>query len=199
MRNLALSGLAAISLSACGGAERQTFDALNDEAYRLFYAQDGKPITRLGRAELALSGGASFSGVAYGNLRSGAEDPAYFRSAMDIEVDLASTDTQNISGQMTNFVTEDEQQLAGSLSFEGNMRGEQLVSGPGPVLHATFGSGPYGIPLTGNLESPFTGDMVPVSASVNGAAIGYDANWIGGNIRDTQGPLRINGSFVTER
>ncbi|MFT5648779.1 MAG: hypothetical protein ACJAWC_000684 [Yoonia sp.] len=189
MRLIYLVSIAALGLSACGGSQ-PTYDVLNSNADRIFDALIAEDPTTVSRATDAFQGGASYTGVAYGTLQgTGNGQIVGFVSSTQVDVALNNSAVE-VSGTMNNFVTEDEQNLAGSLSIDGEMNPGTSQGSPSLILDGT---------LSGSLESPFTGSNVNIAATIGGLPFGDDAEYIGGRMFDQDGNLLIDGSWVAER
>lgn len=128
--------------------------------------------------------------MAYGTLQ-GTENGQIvdFVSATQVDVALNNSAVE-VSGTMNNFITEDEQNLAGSLSINGEMNPGTSQGSPTLTLDGT---------LSGSLESPFTGSNTNIDATIGGLPFGADAEYIGGRMFDLDGNLLIDGSWVAER
>lgn len=190
MKFMAFACLALVGLAACGGTQR-SFEEMDKDRERIFEELISKGDTPRARADAVFRGGASYTGVSYGSLSADTRaDYEFFNSEVNVDVVLGQG-APVISGSLTNFITEDEEALAGSLSFDGTLVATSNGSG----------AGNYGLntDLTGSIESPFDDGLVAIDATIVGLPFGYDAGWLGGRIRDSAGDVRVNGSWVTER
>lgn len=187
MKFVVLSCVAFVGLSACGGS-KPTFDELQTDARRLYDIIDDQPRTTMGATRAELTGGANYTGVMYGGLSGEQIDGRVFtRAEMSVNVEFVGGNIP-ISGRIVNFVTEDGENLTGSLNFDGLIQ-------PDRYRDATTLS----TELTGNLESPGSGRQVTISGQIRGTLYGTNAGQIGGNVYDNSGELMLNGGWIVEQ
>ncbi len=187
MRFIYFVSVAAMGLSACGGTQL-TFDELQTEALALWDAQSVEDRT-MWAAVSKLSGTATYTGVGYFETTgSSVPEDALVRGRMSVEVAFGS-DTPQLDGAITDFVSQADQALDGELTFVVNA--VDAVFHPDDILR-------YESLLTGTLQAPGTNQTHDVDAFIFSHFVGADGQYLTGGIRDSQGVLMINGGFVVE-
>lgn len=166
-------------LAACGGSSVDNlptgFDDMADQVIADVKLLDSIPVTP--KSTVLANGNASYSGIAGYELDIGG-DTSGLTSHMNVNVNLTSS---SISGNMSNFVTEDDEAVRGTLALRG---GSIDSSGSGVAVAAD---------LRGNLTGP-DGERVTVDGDLDGVVGGNNGEYLGVVI---EGTVNIDGTAGT--
>lgn len=175
------------ALTACGSSQ-PAFDALQSDAVALLGEQN-----ELNRTKWAivrdLSGKATYDGTAdFKAFGTAVPDTKQVRGQMSLDVDF-DQNRPVIDGTIDRFISEDDQSLSGSLTFE--VEDSTFVRDPNKPID-------YVAELSGTMQAPGTENVENVTATIAGTFVGEQGEFIAGWIGDSAGPMQIQGNYAVK-